>query len=289
MRKFLIAVWMAGWALSSPLAGDQLELAIKLPGESFIRGAQEPVEGLLVTLTVTNRSKVIAASFPRPVMDPLGNVLFEVNLLGAPAGIPKTPDTPERTLIRRNPGVQPVGNRADHPPVSLGPGESKEFVLDVGRWYDIKAAGRYEMTCIFQDVRSNTVTFEVLPLKRVDVPSDLLMNRLEDYERGWPDFPFMFYVTRGPGWFDTIVFLSREGKGLDSHYELHRLGEISPGHLPEMVVEGPRVGLLVPDKRNAAVSWRYIIDFSVRPIAVKGEKLIHEPNERPPLTLAGGE
>jgi len=291
VRKLLVAALAVGAAIAPAAAGGEsdrpLTLSIKLPGERFIRGAQEPVEGLVATLTVTNTSSVIAASFPCPKMDPLGNVQFEIYLLGAPAGVPKAADTPEKTLIKRSPGLQPVGDRADHPPVSLAPGESKEFALDVGRWYDIKAAGKYEMTCLFQDVRSNTVAFEVLPLKRVDVPSDLLVSRLGDYERGWPDFPFMFYITRGPGWFDMIVFLTREGKGGAEHYELHRLGEISPGHAPEMAVDGARVGLIVPDKRNAAVSWRYLVDFAARPVAVKGEKIVHEPNERPALSLSG--
>jgi hypothetical protein len=272
---------------STATAADHSNLAveIKLSNERFFRGANAPVKDLDVTVVLSNTSDKIALTVPQPRMDPVGIVDFEVDLLGVPTGVPATGDEPEKTRILRAPGIQPVDTILPAPNVFLGPKESKEFTIDIGGWFAIRAAGRYQATCLFEDARSNTVEFEVLPLKRVDVPAHLLLGRLEDYERGGPDFPFMFYVTRGPGRFDTILFLTRHGTGADEHYEPRWLGQIATDAMPQMVTQEAKVGLVVPDKKNDSVSWKYVVDFGRRPVIVTGDKIVHTPGSGPTASV----
>jgi hypothetical protein len=279
------AASMALTALA-PAADDSLcEVAIALANPAYFRGGTDPVKDLKVTVTLKNRSDTIYLALPEPMMDPLGALDFEVHLLGAPTGVARTEATPERTRILRCPTIVPVGELSETPAVTIRPQESKVFTVDAGHWYDIKAAGKYELVCLFQDARSNAVEFEVLPVKRVDVPAHLLLGKLSEYERGNPDFPFMFYITRGPGRFDTIVYLTREGEGGYEHYEAHWLGQISTKQLPQVQTQGAKIGLVVPDKANAAVSWTYVIDFGRKPEQVKGEKVSHEPGSAPQVSF----
>lgn len=266
-------------------AEGELELRIDLPAESFVRGCLDPVEGLVATLTVTNNA-ITASSLPVPRLDPVGGTEFEVYLAGAPYGIPTTPETPARTPVRRHVRLQPVGGNVMRiPGYTVKPGRSKEFELNVGRNYAFKAAGRYEMTCLYQGARSNTVTFEVLPLKRVDVLATVLLDRLEDYEAGEPDFPFMFYITQGQDRFDHIIYLVRAGSGAYEHYDCHVLAKVAPGVLPEMTVAGSKVGLLVPDKTNDSKTRFFVVDFGAMPMKATGEEFVHEPGSGPSMSV----
>jgi hypothetical protein len=277
---------------ASAQASDEevLSVRIGLDKEAFMRGGTDPVADLKVNVTLTNLSDKIELVLPLMEMDPQGIVEFEIALLGAPTGVIAADETPEKTPILRNPAIQPVDTIPPVPGISIPPSGSKQVTLNVGGWYDIKAAGKYEMTCVFsgaqlKGIRSNTIEFEVLPIKRIDVPAHDLIANLGDYERDNPDYPFMFYITRGPGRFDNILYLTREGKGGYEHYEYHWLGQISPDKLPEMKTSGSRVALVVPDKTNDNVSWTYEVDFAKHPIVVKGEKVVHEPGSIPQVSL----
>jgi hypothetical protein len=262
-----------------------LTIEISLPREGFFRGRAAPVLDLDVQIKLTNNSDKIALTFPQPKMDPLGLLAFEMHMLGMPTGEKAKPGAPQKTRILRSPPITPVDDLPQTPEVTLAPKESKQFIVDIGGWFAVKAAGKYEITCQFQDVRSNTIQFEVFPLKRVDVPAHLLLGNIADYERGKPAFPFMFYITRGPGRYDAVIYLTRHGKGGYEHYEPRWLGQIAPDKMPQMKTKGAKVALVVPDKRNARVSWKYLIDFGTRPIIVKGDKVVHEPGAAPAVSI----
>jgi hypothetical protein len=165
---------------------------------------------------------------------------------------------------------------------------SESFELNVGRHYDIRAAGRYEMTCVFQNQRSNTVEFEVLPLKRVDATVQRLLERLESFEIGGPGFPYMIYQCQGAGRYDELVCLVRETRSGAERHEFRRISELPRGAVPRMVVDGEygeRVGLVVPHKRHEGVSYIFALDFGKRPIRVEGRQVTHEPG-MPPQPMA---
>ncbi len=171
---------------------------------------------------------------------------------------------------------------------TIQPGDSKQFELNVGRNYAFRVAGRYEMSCLYQGERSNAVTFEVLPLKRVDVIPPVLLMHLADYELGVPDFPFMFYIAEGQDRFDQIVFLVRRGKGAYEHFEYHGLAKVAPGVTPEMTVAGSKVGILVPDKTNDNKTRFFLVDFDSIPMKVISEDFLHEPGSGPSMTVDSG-
>lgn len=278
---------LAGGALGGESQGSGLELRIELPQESFMRGNLDPVQGLIVTLTVTNKA-ITPSSLPEPRLDPLGGTDFEIYLKGAPYGVPTTPQTPARTPVKRHVALQPVGGNVTRiPGHTIAPGASKQFKLNVGRNYAFRVAGRYEMTCLYQGERSNSVTFEVLPLKRVDVIPPVLLMHLADYELGVPDFPFMFYIAEGQDRFDQIIYLVRRGKGAYEHFEYHGLAKVAPGVTPEMMVAGLKVGVLVPDKTNDNLTRFFLLDFGPIPMKVESEEFIHDPGRGPSMTLDG--
>ena len=220
------------------------------------------------------------------MLDPVGGTDFEVHLIGAPYGVPKTPETPARTLIKRHVKLQPVGkDLPELPGFTIDPGASKEFRLNVGRHYRFRAAGRYEMACLYQGLRSNSVEFEVLPLKRVDLIPPVFLPQIGDYESGEPDFPFMFYIAPGQDRFDQIVYLMRSDSGPYEHYEFHRLSQVAVGVTPEMVVSGSKVGILVPDKTNDNLTRFYVVDFGAMPMKTTGKEFLHEPDSGPSMSV----
>jgi hypothetical protein len=278
----LVALAFAGGA---PAAEDHFGIKIELPARSFIRGGLDPVLGLVATVTISNNS-ITSLTLPSPTLDPVGGTEFEVHLIGAPYGVKETPETPARTVIKRHVRLQPVGKDVPEiPGYTIAPGSSKEFRLDVGRNYRFKAAGRYEMACLYQGLRSNSVEFEVLPLKRVDLIPPVFVPQIGDYESGEPDFPFMFYIAPGQDRFDQIVYLMRSDSGPYEHYEYHRLGQVAPGVTPEMVVSGSMVGLLVPDKTNDNLTRFYVVDFGAMPMKATGEEFLHEPGSGPSMSV----
>ncbi len=277
----------------------RFEVQIALPEgkNKFYRGGLDsasPARGLVVTVTLTNPTADLPVNLRRPMLAVWGGIEFNVFLLGAPTGEVRTRRTPERTRIKRSPLLQPVGTRPEAPEMTLKPGESRRFEVPVGPWFAFKQAGKYEMSCRIGPERSNTVEFEVLPLRVVSMPVRHLISRIDDFERGGPDFPYMFYVVHGGGRFDEIVYIVRrpsvrtaDGEKLPSgSYEYHRLGDIAPGTLPEMITSTTRVGvvgLLVPDKRSDSLSRIYLLDLGRRPMVVTGRQVVHPPGVPPTL------
>ncbi len=275
--------------------------------DTFHRGGADsaaPVNGLIVTVTLTNTFGDLPITLPKPELTPHGGVALtrtktvaeggssglacEIHLIGAPTGVRKTDETPERIRVLRDPLVVPVSGLGAPPAVTIPPEESRDFQVNVGSWYAVRKAGRYEMTCVFENERSNTIEFEVLPLKVVNAQARTLFSRVDDFERRGEDYPFMFFVAHGNGRFDEVVYRVRRGHGEDEHYEYHRLSEIAPGTVPQMVASADKpglVGLLVPDKRNDSLSRIFTVDLGVLPMRVSGREVGHEPGQPPQLTL----
>lgn len=226
--------------------------------------------------------------FPAPNMGPEGGVRFDI-FRQAPAIVEPTEPEAEpaaaakRARIIRSPPLQPTGRGTFFNDVSLAPQESRSFRLNAGKAFAIREPGRYEITAVFQGVRSQTLEFEVAPLKRVSVRVDRLLERIEDYERGKPTFSHMFYIVPTGSRYDLVFALYRIGSGRESHYERKDICRIRVGASPQMVSAGSRVGLLVADRWRSGLYYRYIVDFEQSPIHVERDRYEFEQAGRPRL------
>ncbi len=228
--------------------------------------------------------------FPAPNMGPEGGVRFDI-FRQVPAIVePTEPEleaepavAAKRARIIRSPPLQPTGRGTFFNDVSLAPQESRSFRLNAGKAFAIREPGRYEITAIFQGVRSQTLEFEVAPIKRVSVRVDRLLERIEDYERGKPTFSHMFYIVPTGSRYDLVFALYRIGSGRESHYERKDICRIRVGASPQMVSAGSRVGLLVADRWRSGLYYRYVVDFEQSPIHVERDRYEFEQAGRPRL------
>lgn len=226
--------------------------------------------------------------FPAPNMGPAGGVRFDIYLQAPAITEPTEPEAEpaavaKRARIIRSPPLQPTGRGTFFNDVSLAPQESRSFRLNVGKAFAIREPGRYEITAVFQGVRSQTLEFEVAPIKRVSVRVDRLLERIEDYERGKPTFSHMFYIVPTGSRYDLVFALYRIGSGRESHYERKDICRIRVGASPQMVSAGSRVGLLVADRWRSGLYYRYVIDFGQSPIHVERDRYEFEQAGRPRL------
>jgi len=133
--------------------GFSVSIALPEGKEVFHRGGLEssaPVNGLIVTVTLTNTFADLPVTLPKPELTANGGIgfsraktegeggslglAFNLHLLGAPTGVRKTDATPERTIVLRNPPAVPLTSLAAPPAVTLEVGESKGFKVNVGSW-----------------------------------------------------------------------------------------------------------------------------------------------------------
>ena len=283
-------------ALEDAAAIRSFSVQISLEKERYYRGGIDPaapVKDLIVTVTLTNLFKDIATSLPTPDLRPTGGIEFQIHPVRTGAEEPEAGKKPRRKPIPRRPLPLPVDERVEFTGVTLAGGESKQFKVNVGPWYAIRRAGKYEMSCKFENERSSAISFEVLPLKVTNVRARALISHINDFERDGPDYPFMFYVVHGGDRFDEVVYLVRRGRGADESYEYHRLSEIAPGRVPDMIVSAAKpglVGVLVPDKRSDDLSRLFVINFATSPIKRQGRQIAHAAGQPPTLEVdaAGG-
>ena len=226
--------------------------------------------------------------FTAPNMGPEGQVRFDIFRQAPAITEPTEPEAEpaaavKRARIVRSPPLQPTGRGTFFNDVSLAPQESQSFRLNAGKAFAIREPGRYEITAVFQGVRSQTLEFEVAPIKRVGVPVDRLLERIEDYERGKPIFSHMFYIVPTRSRYDLVFALYRIGSGRESHYERKDICRIRVGASPQMVSDGSRVGLLVADRLRSGLYYRYIVDFDESPIRVERDRYEFEQAGRPRL------
>lgn len=252
-----------------------LRIVISLDRQVYFRGQADPVHNLIVNMKVTNTSEneKIHAHFPVPELGPEDKVRFEIYKKGVATGeqvtgIVGAAAAAASTKIVRSPAPQPTGRESFHNTVSVKPGDSQSFRLNPGKYYNMRDAGTYEMTAIFQGVRSNTVTFEVAPIKRVDVRSERLLRDIKTYERGEPGYAYMFYISPTGAPWDAIFFLHRVGTGHEITYERHDLCRIKVRTFPGVATIGRRVALLCADKTTPGLYFLYEVDFDKKPIAV---------------------
>jgi len=293
MRRAALVALVAFAALAaltaSPafaLEGQDVAISIRAGNSSYIRGEVNPARGLVVTLTVKNTSDRIPVDLPRPDLDPLSDLSFSIFRKGKPTG--EKYKVAERVKVIRKPEYEPVGDNVPVKDVALEAGQSADFKLNVGAYYHFDMAGTYEITAKFQGTTSNTIDVEVLPLKRVEAFVGELLERLEHFELGRPEFPFMFYIVKSRRHWDQIVYLRRIGKPAIGRYEHYRLCELPRGSEAQIIAGGAGdktgqvIGVLAKNRWN---KWRlYRIDFSGRMVKATSHDVEASPDSTPTLT-----
>ena len=289
MGRASLAV-LAALATAPAFATEGQDLAIRIEASkaSYIRGEVDPAKDLVLTVTVQNTSDKISIAFQRPALTPMSDLGFQVFRKGKPTGESEEYKVPKRVEAVRRPEYEDISEDVPVRDVALDAGGSAKFKLNVGAFYDFDAAGKYEITAKFLGATSNTVEVEVLPLKRVNAFVEELIERLDHFEMGKPDFPFMFYIVKSRRHWDEIVILRRAGSPKEGRYEDYRLCRIPRGSEAQMVTNDKKVSVLA--KGRWGKWWLYKVDFSGKMLKMDREAVKASPDSIPTLTKgAGGE
>jgi hypothetical protein len=180
----------------------------------------------------------------------------------------------------------------------LAPGEkSPAYVLPVGRFYRVREPGRYSMKAILRDlpdsrtpsgrVESNTVEFRVLPYKVLDQKIAALQESWAEFERGHPDFDYMFYQLLLSAPYQEIYYVQRlTARGIE-RWEWHRLCTVAPGADVQVAQVTPtKVALLAPHMKGDA--GLYTVDFAKVDPEVTAKVLPVVEGKVPTLVVEGG-
>jgi hypothetical protein len=201
--------------------------------------------------------------------------------------------------IRRDMPVDYTGKPGLVPTAYLAAGAtSPEYVLPVGKFYLIRQPGKYTAKVILRQipdsrtpsgrVESNAVEFRVLPFKVVDEKIEDLTAWWADYERGHPDFEYMFYQLPVNAPYQEIYYVQRlKPLGVEK-WEWHRLCTILSGATAQVAQVSPtQVAILAPQAQGNA--GLYVLDFStVDPKIVKTQQLPIVDKKIPTLVVEGG-
>jgi len=276
--------------------GQFLAIDISLDKTQYYRGTRVPVEDLFVRMSVSNTCdrENIQIHFARPRIGPGENVRFLVTRLSPPPG----EDQHDPTAFPANVGQARIlqGTMSDPDSIeeTLRPNDDPaEFTLDVGRAFQLNAAGRYQLSATFEGATSTTLEFEILPLRRLDFrftdfEQAIRTRRMVRTESGYPDYPYMFFIMPRDSRFDEIVYVKRYGRrGGRYNYQTYRLCRFPhrvdergrPSNNPKIGVSGMRVAIAVEgviagggeSERRGPVDI-YHIDLSARPVAVRRER-----------------
>lgn len=263
-------------------AAQDLSLTLSLPRENYIRGTQVPVEGLVATLTIANSSNV-AVLVPKPVihpeaapgmaasaairwMDPEGGDGLEIPRVAGLAA-PFVPTEVENLRVEGNGQVQ--------------------VSINIGRHYLIRRPGTYEMSIRYREMESNTVSFTVLPLRKLTLPADLIIDRIREVEWGDPDYNEMFYVVRSPRAWDEVVLVQRIGKNKAFPMTLTGIGYLAKGTMPEIMIVEPGVYVLLYREKTGKGWVACKVDCSKDPFAVSYKR--YAAGDKPDVESAAGE
>jgi len=154
----------------------------------------------------------------------------------------------------------------------LAPGTStEEFILPVGKFYNIVDPGTYQIKAIVKGIsssqmpaftlQSNTLQFTVIPYKRVALKQSDLVRNWEDYERGHPKFDYMIYELDKAGPYREIYYVQRFlARGLE-RFEWHRLCTVDQNYTSQVaLIDEKRVAVFT--KNYEDTHTLYTLDFN---------------------------
>ena len=276
-----ITACLAVCLFSGTLFADGISLAISLPGDTFIRGANIPVEGLTVTMTITNGTGA-ALLLPKPEIHPLAAPAMAAKATIKPVGEKADKAEPIPVISGMEKSYMPEAVET----LRIETGKTVDVTLNVGKFYLIRRAGKYEMTITYRGVESNAVQFTVLPLRRLEIPGDLILKRINDIEWGDPNYDDMFYVAQSARAWGEIYLVQRVGIKADYPLVINTVGALAAGAMPEMTMPAPRVFILVyPEKTGTG--WVVAkIDCSVDPFKPVYKHVTTEEKPDPNAVLA---
>lgn len=204
---------------------------------------------------------------------------------------------PKPVPARRDMPVEYTAQTDAAPTAYLAPGAtSPVYHLPVGKFYLIKAPGLYRLTIelpAFRDprsplkcIRSNPVTFRVLPYKAVGQKLEYLKRHWAEFERGEPNFEYMFYELPTDQPYRAIYYVRKIPIGPRHKYEFHRLCSLVPnGRAQVRQLTPKKIALLVPHMDAAA--GLYVVDFSTLDPTVETRLLPLKPGRKWKLTVEG--
>lgn len=185
------------------------------------------------------------------------------------------------------------------PNAYLAPGTtSPEFSLPVGRFYKVVDPGQYTMKAVMHTIRdsstpsgcveSNEVQFRVLPFKIVERKLTDLKAWWADFERGMPEFEYMFYqLPMAAPWQEVFFVRKRDVRGIVS-WEWRRLCTVAQGGQVQFQMMGAKkVAILSPQANGDA--GLYTVDFTPYDTAVTSKILQIAGKKMPTLSVSGGE
>jgi len=202
-------------------------------------------------------------------------------------------------VVRRDMAVEYTSSADRRPNAYLAPGTaSPEFILPVGAFYKVVDPGNYTMKAIIKDIRdtrtpsgcveSNEVQFRVLPFKVVNRKIADLQAWWEDYERGTPEFEFMFYQLQMAAPYQEIYFVRKRTVRGIVRWEWRRLCSVIQGGKVQFKIAGPKkFAILSP--QAAGDAGLYTVDFTPYDTAVTGKVMPLVDKKMPTLTVEGGE
>jgi hypothetical protein len=185
------------------------------------------------------------------------------------------------------------------PNAYLAPGAtSPEFILPVGRFYRVIGAGQYSIKAILSTIRdssttsgcveSNELQFRVLPFKIVERKLTDLKAWWSDFERGTPEFEYMFYqLPIDAPWQEVYFVRKRDVRGIVK-WEWRRLCTVVQGGQVQLQMIGAnKVAVLAPQATGDA--GLYTVDFTPYDTAVTSKNIQLAGKKMPTLSVSGGE
>lgn len=275
------------------LSGTEMtkdELARKLDEVTKALSVQK-----MIQVEPVNKTSLGVAYAP-PVLGPQD--LVEFVILKLPEGQAPPAEAAKPKPVARDMPIEHTSRTDAARSAYLAPGEkSPAYVLPVGRFYTIREPGRYSLKAILRDlpdsrtpsgrVESNTVEFRVLPYKVLDQKIAALQESWSAFERGHPDFDYMFYQLLLSAAHQEIYYVQRlTARGLE-RWEWHRLCTVAPGANVQVAQVTPtKVALLAPHMKGDA--GLYTVDFAKVDPEVTAKTLPVVEGKVPTLVVEGG-
>lgn len=206
---------------------------------------------------------------------------------------------PKPVRIKRDMAIEYTHPQDRVPTKYLPAGEtSPAYTLEIGKYAKITKPGRYTVKLILLSipdsstpsgrVESNEEQFQVLPYKIVTRKQRCLKKWIAAFERGHPDFDYMFYQLPVAAPYQEIYYVQRLHARGNEHWEWHRLCSLAPDSKAQVKQVTPKkVAILAKHYKGDA--GLYVVDFSRVDPAITTKILDIKGGELPKLQVEGGQ